>query len=377
MSRHLAQFVADYGNDNIIVQDFKRRLPAPFKLSDAIEWSKIINNAFIHSTTVLSAVPKQQQDLLFKSVSTAIHNQSLSLIELQTEVSALRNELVAVKADLSAFKSNFQTLQEQISAGFAQTNSLLQRYSNTFDAMCTDQSQRNEGPRTRKRTSAQVSPMVNDCDRNVRHAAETTSNSSTSSPLPNGSPVGIAQHALQLSTSSMSVNSLQQASSSSHPGCVHVFQNLKELHFKDLIHVWISKNLTRDSTNWVVKNSDGDVCPQNKYKLLTVIEYLRKFVLPEQLETLKNPQSTPETVATLHEIQNKVNAAILDFKKRHASTSNTNAKVRSQFKPCVTAIYGILECMKAAGEFQHHSQVTRESPSKSGQIWDIYSFFNL
>ncbi len=38
------------------------------------------------------------------------------------------------------------------------------------------------------------------------------------------------------------------------------------------------------------------------------------YVLPEDITILQNPETTPETVACLLEIQNKVNKAILDFK---------------------------------------------------------------
>ncbi len=338
-----------------------------FNITTAEAWSKILHEKFLFETTVVSAVPQHKQDALFKSVSTTIHTHSLAVTELQTEVMSLKAEIANVKSELARFKSDVNT-------GFAQCNAASQQIMQLLQKLVTEQAPRYDGPRTRKRTSSQFSPMENET-RNVRSALD-TNDSSDLSPLPTTISSSNSTVLAEISAPSLSLMSLPQVSPSSHPGCVHVFEKLTDLHFKDLLHMWISKKLSRNSNNWVVKNSKGNVCPQNKYKLLTVIELLMGYVLPEDITILQNPETTPETVACLLEIQNKVNKAILDFKEKFAAADPKHSKVRPQFKPGVTAIYGIIENMKSAGEFPFHTQVTRHSPSKSGALWDLASFFS-
>lgn len=372
----------DY-KDSIIVKDFQRRLDKyRLTLSNVEAWSNILQTKFHFDTTVTSAVPKDMQDKLFKSVSTTIHQNSLAVTELQTEVASLKaeladvkGELVHVKGELAYFKGDMAHVKRdiaQVKGEIANINATNQRIMLLLEQL-VQQGPRNDGPRTRKRTASEVSPMASET-RNVRPAVD--SDSTNASPLPSDFASTDSILLPELSVPLLTLTSLQQATSSSHPGCIHVFERLKHLHFKNLLHVWISKKLTRESSNWVAKDKHGEVCAQNRYKVVTVIELIMEHVELEDVATLQNPETTPETVACLLNIENKLNTAILDFKTRIAASSLKPTKVRSQFKPSVTAIYGIIEKMKVAGEFPFHTQVSRHSPSKSGSLWDLSSFFH-
>jgi predicted nucleic acid-binding Zn-ribbon protein len=357
------------------VKEFQRRLlKYNLALTTVEDWSNILQTKFHFDTTVASAVPKDMQDKLFKSVSTTIHQNSLAVTELQTEVASLKAELSEVKGELVHVKEelvNSKGDMAHVKRDLANINATNQKLMQLLEQF-VQQGPQYDGPRTRKRTSSQVSPMASE-SRNVRSAVG--SDSSNLSPLPSQFASSDSILLSELSAPVLTLTSLPQATPTSHPGCIHVFEKLKQLHFKELLHVWISKKLTRESTNWVAKNKHGEICPQNKYKVATVIELLMEHVLPEDVATLQNPETTPETVACLLNIEKKVNEAILDFKKKIAAKSSKPKKVRPQFKPGVTAIYGIIEKMKNAGEFPFHTQVSRHSPSSGGLGWDISAFF--